>query len=81
MIVMWFLVFWFSVGYWIVSIVARCKLRNESGTWTFGDKCLGLVSVCLGPAFFIILPEYFINYADTECFKYPLWSWPWYSKK
>ncbi|MBI5153192.1 MAG: hypothetical protein HZA36_01905 [Parcubacteria group bacterium] len=72
---------WLLIGYWIVSIIAQCKLRNESGTWTFIDRCIGLVAMCFGPAFFIILPEYFWTYGDKESFTHPLWSWPWYSKK
>lgn len=77
----WFFVVWLLIGYWAVAVVARCKLRNESGKWTLGDKCMGLVAICLGPVFWIILPEYFIDYSDEECFKHPLWNWPWYSKK
>ncbi len=79
----WFLFFlWCVVGYWVVAVVAQCKIRNESKTWGFVDKCIGVVVMFLSLFFFFIIGiGYFVEYADKECFRHPLWSWPWYSRK
>lgn len=77
----WFLILWCLLGYWVIAVLARCKVKNETGSWDVLDKCIGIIFMWFGILMLYMSMEYIVAHGDKDCFVHPLWNWPWYSKK